>query len=703
MIPTKTSTASGEYLSSENNQSKMGVEISEEIYGLFASKVYNNKIAAVCREYICNAVDSHIEAGKKDTPIDVILPNDMENVFAVRDYGIGLDEEGVRDVFSTFLKSTKKDKEEPTGFLGIGSKSAFSYTNSFTVTAVKDGIKRMFVAFLGDDSVPTLDMLSNTKTNHPNGVEVRVVVQPRDFKEFEQTSLFVSSFTAVPVSMSTGRDILYPDVRESLDEQGYYYSPVTAAEEGLSSVYRGEYIGFVMGGVVYPMRDNELLSILREHGEVGTANLLRVLLSGWQQKRIFFDVPLGELEFSFSRENLSMTTATTEAVVFYTVKRLNSLVEEISEDIKECDHLVKAYRLIESRIGKVPSDVFTWNGIDVAKAHHNFAVYDYMDISVLRYDRGVVKRTTMFDLIYLYENTTLIVCDTKKAGAIKWSTEMMKANPEKWAGKAILVQRKPHSESRNKRILDVTGMDVLYSSEIIPEKTSVKRKGKSSRGSHLIRCISIDTATGKKYKSDVVDITDKTVAYSRMVSDRGVYYTIEGGIYAHSRGLMKWIKHDLGIDLIVMMNTSNENKIKKAGIKQLTTLIYDYTKPDLEKFRCSFLRMRMQTNSIRPIFDNLVTLSDKFSFDMEKEKAVYDKVIQSDFEMIDVMTYVLNMHYDNPMDAIEHELDMMNRFMKRVNETLETHYPLLGGTFRGTMHEVEYIKAVELYRLMEDI
>lgn len=703
MIPAQTNTVSGEFLSSENNQSKMGVEINEEIYGLFASKVYNNKIAAVCREYICNAVDSHIEAGKADTPVDVILPNNIENVFAVRDYGIGLDEEGVRDVFSTFLKSSKKDKAEPTGFLGIGSKSAFSYTSSFTITSVKDGVKRVFVAFVGDDNVPTLDMLSSTETDQQNGVEVRVVVDQRDFKEFEKTSAFVSSFTSVPVNMSSGQGILYPNVRTSLDEKGYYVSTVTTMEDGLSGVYRGEYIGFVMGGVVYPMRKQELSSILKENNEHATANLLRVFMFGWQQKRIYIDVPLGELEFSFSRENLSMTTATTEAVVYYTTKRLNSLVERVNDDIKSCEHIVKAYRMVEGFFGKVPSGVFKWNGIDIIKAAQNFPLCDYMDVSVLRYDRGTIKKTTNFDLKNLHEDTTLVVCDTKKAGAIKWTTQMMKDSPEKWKGKCVLIQRTPHSDSRTKRILDITGMDVMYASDIIPEKTSPKRQGKSSRGSHLVRCISVDTTTGRKYKSDVVDISDKNVAYSTLLSNMGDRYILDGDICSHHRDLMSWIKNELEIDMILVMNGSNENKIKNAGIKRLTTLIYEHTKPQREQFRCSYLRTRIGMTSVRPVFTQLTELSSKFSFDMEEERCLYEKIAKgSNYEMLEVIKYVLNMHYENPVKAIEYELNKMNKFMEKVDRIIIEHYPLLNGNFSGSMNEVEYIRAVELYRLMED-
>jgi HSP90 family molecular chaperone len=102
---------------------------------MFADKVYTYKERAVIRELACNAHDSHVMAGTTDVPFDVHLPTQLESWFSIRDYGTGLSDEDVRNVFSGIGISTKRDSNEVIGCFGIGSLSPFSVSDSFTVTS----------------------------------------------------------------------------------------------------------------------------------------------------------------------------------------------------------------------------------------------------------------------------------------------------------------------------------------------------------------------------------------------------------------------------------------------------------------------------------------------------------------------------------------------------------------------------------------
>ena len=51
------------------------------IFNVLRNQLYTDKILAVIREYSCNAVDAHIEAGKDEEPIIVTLPNRMNPNF----------------------------------------------------------------------------------------------------------------------------------------------------------------------------------------------------------------------------------------------------------------------------------------------------------------------------------------------------------------------------------------------------------------------------------------------------------------------------------------------------------------------------------------------------------------------------------------------------------------------------------------------
>jgi HSP90 family molecular chaperone len=136
---------------------------SAKAFNILSSGLYANKVKAIIRELSCNAVDSHIAAGKKETPFDVHLPNSLEPHFSIRDYGTGLSHEQVTQIYTTYFESTKTASNEFIGALGLGSKSPFSYTDNFTVTAIQNGKKGIYSAFINDSGVPSIALMMTEK------------------------------------------------------------------------------------------------------------------------------------------------------------------------------------------------------------------------------------------------------------------------------------------------------------------------------------------------------------------------------------------------------------------------------------------------------------------------------------------------------------------------------------------------------------
>jgi len=119
-----------------------GIVFNAKMAKILSDGLYSDKIQSIIRELSCNAVDSHVEAGKGDEPIEVHLPTVFEPVFYVRDFGVGLDHEQVIKIYTVYGASTKTNSNEFIGQLGLGSKSPFSYVDAFDVTARKEGVKR---------------------------------------------------------------------------------------------------------------------------------------------------------------------------------------------------------------------------------------------------------------------------------------------------------------------------------------------------------------------------------------------------------------------------------------------------------------------------------------------------------------------------------------------------------------------------------
>jgi len=91
----------------------------------------------------------------------------------------------VTKIYTTYFESTKTESNEFIGALGLGSKSPFSYTDNFTVTAIQNGRKGIYSAFINDVGVPSIALMNEEQVTEPNGVEVKFSVNDRyDFIKF---------------------------------------------------------------------------------------------------------------------------------------------------------------------------------------------------------------------------------------------------------------------------------------------------------------------------------------------------------------------------------------------------------------------------------------------------------------------------------------------------------------------------------------
>ena len=160
------------------------IKATAKAFNILSSGLYSDKILAVIRELSCNAHDAHVAAGKSDVPFEIHLPTTFEPTFYVKDFGIGLSEADVMNLYTTYFDSTKADSNEFIGALGLGSKSPFSYTNSFTVESRFNGTKHVFNAFLNEDGLPEIAKLGSSPTDEGNGLTVLFSARKEDISTF---------------------------------------------------------------------------------------------------------------------------------------------------------------------------------------------------------------------------------------------------------------------------------------------------------------------------------------------------------------------------------------------------------------------------------------------------------------------------------------------------------------------------------------
>lgn len=164
----------------------MGIRVEDmsHIMGVMTD-LYKDRLLAVIREYSTNGWDAHQEAGVS-LPIEVTLPTALAPFLKIRDYGCGLDAEDIRVVYSQYGRSTKRGSNDQVGMLGLGCKSALTYTTQFTVASVKNGERVTVLVSRDEEGAGSMQILDQSTTDDANGTEVIVSIRREDHQRCER-------------------------------------------------------------------------------------------------------------------------------------------------------------------------------------------------------------------------------------------------------------------------------------------------------------------------------------------------------------------------------------------------------------------------------------------------------------------------------------------------------------------------------------
>ena len=271
----------------EGERASFQIEANGKAFRTLIDGLYSNKVRAVIRELCSNALDSHIEAGQT-RPVDVSIPTHLDPVFRVRDYGVSLSHENMMVLYTTIFKSTKETTNAQTGQLGLGSKSPFAYTDTFSVIAYKDGVRRVYVAFLETDGVPCITHVGDEPSSEPQGLEVSFPAKRADMGEFQSEMHYVALGYKPGTLQVSGMTIKTAEPLLSGNSWAMYRS----GEYG-----NGHSTNYVrMGTVVYPISG------------MGMSNV------DTYRHTVVVDIPIGSAEVTASREALSMDDDTRQAI-----------------------------------------------------------------------------------------------------------------------------------------------------------------------------------------------------------------------------------------------------------------------------------------------------------------------------------------------------------------------------------------------------
>jgi hypothetical protein len=306
----KTQVIANPLISSNMQSSVMGMDAKGADMATYylRDKIYSNKVLAVVREYVCNAVDEH-KKHNISRPIDFGIRGAGENSeFFVRDYAKGLSEEDIRNVFGMYFRSTKSNSNDQIGGFGIGSKAAHCYTDTFYVKSFHNGVCSLYVCALGGGStgIPVGHILKVSECDTTeSGLEISLeLTKPAVYSFNNVARSFIENFSSKIVYHYYSEQVLPQEELGSVEKNGFKF-------RFYKSDARVPLVRFAMGDVIY---ENNTFHNPK-------AQLLK--------KTLVIDIPIGKMTLPISRESFE-STPQNEAVK---KKALETLDEVINEDI----------------------------------------------------------------------------------------------------------------------------------------------------------------------------------------------------------------------------------------------------------------------------------------------------------------------------------------------------------------------------------
>ena len=137
-------------------------------------------------------------------------------------------------LYSTYFRSTKDASNDYIGAFGLGSKTPLAYTDNFIVVNRYNGTKRTYNILTNEQGHPQINLMSTDTTSEPNGLEVRLAVNPEDngrfrdaiqsqLKYFNPNPIVLNDNIVLPEIEHTGKYFILLKQEENNNKSGGYY------------------------------------------------------------------------------------------------------------------------------------------------------------------------------------------------------------------------------------------------------------------------------------------------------------------------------------------------------------------------------------------------------------------------------------------------------------------------------------------------
>lgn len=374
------------------------MENAPHLFSVLRNQLYSDKHMAIVREYATNAADAHVQAGCPNRPIQVTLPTLLNPMLSIRDFGTGLSEEDIFDIFASYGASTKRNTNEQTGMLGLGSKSAFSYVNAFTVISFHTGVRSVYEAYIDETGLGKISLLLAEPTQEEDGLEIRIQVEkdPWDIGRFGTAAANLFRFWPVRPELRNAADV--ESVLASFDS--HMMRQKLASGDGWCLVDKN-FVTHV--NKVYSRLDNKVLCVMGNvsYGVsmeyLGEANKLW-LNSIPYHVMLMLHLPIGTVQPTASREELDYNERTVKALQHHVARAKQELLVHANSMLERAETLWEARCIANDMKALIQglSNSLMWQGKPVPVGAVHFGQNKEVDVRVYDPERYKWKKSDRY-------------------------------------------------------------------------------------------------------------------------------------------------------------------------------------------------------------------------------------------------------------------------------------------------------------------
>ena len=465
------------------NITEMNFNIKGEDMGLILeilrSKMYSNPIAAISREISSNSRDANRENKKSNIPIEIgfrqsIFNQDITTVY-FKDFGPGISEERMADVFVNYGSSTKRISNTQTGGYGLGAKTPFAYTDNFTITTVVDKTRYTYIAAIEGNKSGKIYLMEKESTDEENGTEISIPIESKDQRTFEEEIISTVCFWKTLPTLKNFRNqsfYRFPEISE-----------FTITEKDYNVNFSSNCVVLV-DEIPYFMEMTELLEKIK----IGRTYYLR-------NKIIIIPVKTGEISISANRETIHWDEITIKKITKKVRDYIDKITKEIQEKIDNEANLFDAtclYNQIKNKMSPEMSFLselmvkFNYQGSDIPSEISSYLI-------VSRIDENGKERFSSFKLwmykvpVYFIDasgthksRNTTILKDNKCFMAVEYSfLPLRRFNELKWEDKKYNVVRMRRTLKEIKK-LEKMGVVFKKYSEVERSKKTYEQINRST-------------------------------------------------------------------------------------------------------------------------------------------------------------------------------------------------------------------------------